>query len=393
MPPSDAPSVLVLFNTVALYGMERAVIEYFDLVRAELGARFLISRSAERLDLPVFREIRRRGFDVRFFSDREDWPKIGRPRSIAHLLKLAAAMVRGNRDVLRASRGCAAIYAPSVSYLYFALVAAPWFRLLGRHVIYHFHDLAPHPGWVLRIASPLITDVIHNTEEGRRRIALAFPTLARARHVVIPSRTEHRGGALSPDMTDALSSGPNVVFVGQVSRHKGIDLLIDALAVLPRGDRGRLHVCGEASDGAFLRQMQERARSAGLDVRWWGYVSDVHAVLEKADVYVHPTPPSRFQESFGRGIAEAMRAGVPTVCFRSGAVAELVAHDETGWICEREDAASLAGAITLLMRDPERRRRLGASARCRFEEAYSDRAIRRASDAWLAAWKTAAVAA
>ena len=87
------------------------------------------------------------------------------------------------------------------------------------------------------------------------------------------------------------------------------------------------------------------------------------------------------------GIAEAMQAGIPTVCFRSGMVAELVIHGETGWVCERDDVASLAAALRALLADPVRRRAMGDAARLRYERAYSPAAVRRASEGWLATWK------
>src|SRR5262245_27981503 len=249
MRQSDArvPSVLVLFNTVALYGMERGVIEYFDLIRSELRAVFLVSRTVERLNLPVLHELRRRGFDVRFFSDRRDWPKIGRPRSLRHFGALAAAMLRGNRDVLRAARGHDALYVPSTSYLFFALAAAPWFRLTGRRVIYHFHDLAPHPRWLLRAAGPFVTDVIHNTEAGREQATAQFRHLARARQLVVPYPIERRDGALPPALEEALDGALNVVYIGQVSKHKGVDLLVDAFVAAAPGTPARLHVLGAAA--------------------------------------------------------------------------------------------------------------------------------------------------
>lgn len=381
------PSVLVLFNTVALYGMERGVIEHFDLLRSDLRARFLVSRTIERLDLPVFRAIRAHGFDYGFFSDRRGWPKIGRPRSLRHLWALLSAMVRGNADVWRAARGHDAIYAPSVSYLYFALLAIPWFRMRGRRVIYHFHDLTPHPGWLLRLLAPCVTDVLHNTEEGRRGSARAYPSLRRARHVVIPSRTARRREALPAEIAEGMQGAVNLVFIGQVSRHKGIDLLVEACAIARFPEPVRLHVFGEAADPALIRTLRARAAAAGVDVRWWGYVESIPAVLERADVYVHPTPPGRMSESFGRGIAEAMAAGVPAVCFRSGAIPELVTHGETGWLCEREEAGALAEALCRLVGDPILRRTLGGAARRRYESAYSDAAIRRASEVWLAGWR------
>src|SRR5258705_12415564 len=74
--------VLIPFNTVSLYGMERGVIETFDLLSPQVAPHFLMSYTTHRLNLPVLNEIKRRGFSYSFFSDKMDWPRIGRPRSV-----------------------------------------------------------------------------------------------------------------------------------------------------------------------------------------------------------------------------------------------------------------------------------------------------------------------
>jgi hypothetical protein len=54
--------------------------------------------------------------------------------------------------------------------------------------------------------------------------------------------------------------------------------------------------------------------------------------------YVHSGPPSRFHESFGRRAVEAIALGVPTVCFLSGTLHEIVVHEETGLACDESVA-------------------------------------------------------
>ena len=119
-------------------------------------------------------------------------------------------MFRGNRDVLRASRGRDGVYAPSVSYLFFALIAMPWFRLTGRRVIYHFHDLGPHPRWLLRVAAFFITDVLHNTEEGRRQMLAAA---AGGMLALLGARSATAQTDLSPDAALAQLMDGNARFV------------------------------------------------------------------------------------------------------------------------------------------------------------------------------------
>ena len=135
--------VLIIFNDVSLYGMERATIETFDLLRPEVEPLFLMTYTTQRLDLGVLREIKRRHLPHRFLSDRRGWPRLAKPTSLGHLLRLLWAFVRGNSDSLRAARGQDAIYLPSPNHLGLALLPALWFRLTGRRVLLHFHQRHP----------------------------------------------------------------------------------------------------------------------------------------------------------------------------------------------------------------------------------------------------------
>jgi glycosyltransferase involved in cell wall biosynthesis len=101
---------------------------------------------------------------------------------------------------------------------------------------------------------------------------------------------------------------------------------------------------------------------------------------------VHSSPPSRFHESFGRSVVEAMALGVPTVCFRSGALQEIVVHEETGLICD-ESAASLTAALNRFLMDVAFRNRCGGNARRRYNELFSPGVVR---DRWLQFFKSEA---
>src|SRR5437868_7337881 len=122
---SNKPRVLIVFNAGAtVYGMERGVIETFDLLKPEVEPHFLMSYTTKRLDLPILREIKERGLSHSFLSDWTDWPRIGKPKSLREAWAMSLAMIRGNRDVLQAARGKDFIYIASVNYFYFALLAA-----------------------------------------------------------------------------------------------------------------------------------------------------------------------------------------------------------------------------------------------------------------------------
>ena len=90
-------------------------------------------------------------------------------------------------------------------------------------------------------------------------------------------------------------------------------------------------------------------------------------MLRHAYLYVQSSPPSRFHECFPRSVVEAMAFGIPTICFRSGALPEMVIHEKTGLVCE-ESIISLADALDRLLRDTRFRDECAVGARQRYEE-------------------------
>jgi glycosyltransferase involved in cell wall biosynthesis len=83
------------------------------------------------------------------------------------------------------------------------------------------------------------------------------------------------------------------------------------------------------------------------------------ALYAATDVMV---TPSR-QESFGLVPAEAMACGTPVVAFNASATKEVVRHEETGFLAEPFEPASLARGIEWILEDPERIQHLGTQAR------------------------------
>ncbi len=369
--------VLIVFNTVFLYGMERYVIELFDLLRPEVEPHFLLSYTTYRKQLPLLAEIERRGLEHSFFSDRTDWPKIGHPRSLRQAWQMVAATIKGNRDVLRRSLDCDAIYLPASGYGYFALLAAPYFRLRGKRVVFGFHDLPRTWQLRLRLVSLLASDCVHHTRFGYEFAIRTNPYIARKKTFICPGRTQSwRLCDSDPQVRRQLEGKRNLLFVGQVSRAKGIDLLLEAFASLASEYPDiHLQVLGEGPEEQPLRRT---IASLGLEsrVHLWRYRDDVHDFLRLTYLYIHPSPPSRFVESFGRGVVEAMSQGVPTVCFRSGALQELVVHGRTGLLCEEETLECLTRNIRRLLDEPEFRNECAGAAVSRFRELYSDDRIR-----------------
>lgn len=129
------------------------------------------------------------------------------------------------------------------------------------------------------------------------------------------------------------------------------------------------------NDG-FASELKQLARTGKPEDApvFTGHLDDIRPALQVMDVFVHPGDP----EPFGLVNLEAMAAGKPVVAFAHGALPEIVQPGETGLLVKPCDEDAMASAITGLLRDPARGRRLGQAGRKRVTEEFH---IARTADA------------
>ncbi len=179
-------------------------------------------------------------------------------------------------------------------------------------------------------------------------------------------------------------TGPPLVTAGRLLAHKRIDLLLDAVALLPR--TGPLLLLRVIGDGPERRRLEDRARTLGVAdrVHFSGRLADERAVwraLGGAAVAVQPSA----REGFGIFPLEAMAAGLPVVYCEApaSAVGELVRDGREG-LRARAEPAALAQALATLLADNALRARLADGARRRAQE-YDWEAVATRFEALLAA--------
>lgn len=148
------------------------------------------------------------------------------------------------------------------------------------------------------------------------------------------------------------AGGPvRLLAVGSISRRKGHDVLIAALAGLADLE-WRLRIAGYPADAALGRALAAQAAAAGLAdrVTLAGAVGDVGAEYRAADVFVLATR----HEGYGMAFAEAMAHGLPVVATAAGPVAALV-PPQAGAVVPVDDVAALSGALRRLIASPQAR--------------------------------------
>ncbi len=184
---------------------------------------------------------------------------------------------------------------------------------------------------------------------------------------------------------------PIVLFVGRITRQKGILHLVRAARHLAPGVQ--LVLCAGAPDtpeiGAEMRELVETTRAQSpVPIVWIAEMlskPDAIALYSHADVFVCPS----VYEPFGIINLEAMACETPVVAAAVGGIPEIVVPGETGLLVPfeaegggspepRDPAAfsrALADAVNALMADPDRRRRMGIASRERVLARFSWRRI------------------
>jgi len=160
---------------------------------------------------------------------------------------------------------------------------------------------------------------------------------------------------------------PLVLALGRLHENKAFDVLLAALAQVPRA---HLWLAGE---GPLRARLEAQAQRLGIAerVRFLGWREDTAALLAASDVLVCPSR----QEPLGNVVIEAWSAGLPVVAAASAGPAALIRTEETGLLVPVEDAAALAAAIVRLADDASLRRRLVEAGRAAYAAEFSEATV------------------
>jgi alpha-maltose-1-phosphate synthase len=239
-------------------------------------------------------------------------------------------------------------------------------------------------------------DAVIAVSEGMRRDVLAcYPAIDPGRVQVIYNgidANEYRPvfdrGVLERHGVDP--GRPSVIFVGRITRQKGVPHLLEAARSFDPA--AQLVLCAGAPDTPELEaEVEERvralraSRSGVIWIREMLPKPDVIALLSAATVFVCPS----IYEPLGIVNLEAMACETAVVATATGGIVEVVVDGETGLlvpITPREDgtgepadpavfAAAIAERVNALLADPERARAMGRAGRERAVREFAWPAI------------------
>jgi starch synthase len=225
--------------------------------------------------------------------------------------------------------------------------------------------------WCERVTATSAAAVVAVSEGMRADILTAYPEISPERIAVIRNgidtdeyRPDPRTEVLDRHGIDR--ARPYMIFVGRITRQKGVPVLLRAaFGLIPQA---QLVLCaGQADTPELLAEVTELVdglRASRSGVIWIPEMlpkEEVIQLLTHATVFACPS----VYEPLGIVNLEAMACGTAVVGSRTGGIPEVVAEGETGLLVPVGDPDALAAALNTLLREPERARAMGQAGRKR----------------------------
>jgi starch synthase len=235
--------------------------------------------------------------------------------------------------------------------------------------------------WCERQAAASAAAVVAVSDGMRADILAAYPEIDAERLRVIRNGIDTTEYAPDPG-TEVLErfgvdlARPYVIFVGRITRQKGVPVLLRAASQLR--PEAQLVLCAGAPDTpellAEVTGLVDALQAERSGVIWIPEMlskPEVIQLLTHAAVFACPS----VYEPLGIVNLEAMGCGTAVVGSRTGGIPEVVAEGETGLLVPPQDPAALARALNVLLSDPGRAEAMGQAGRKRAMAEFSWTAI------------------
>ncbi len=160
---------------------------------------------------------------------------------------------------------------------------------------------------------------------------------------------------------------PYLLFVGRISRQKGIIQLLEALERL---DQVNLILCASSPDTPELEREVREKVSRNPRIKWINEMVSKEKVIQlysHAEAFICPS----IYEPFGIINLEAMACKAPVIASRVGGIKEVVVDGETGFLVSPDNPGELAEKISQALNNPELMAKFKENGRKRVEQYFS----------------------
>jgi starch synthase len=225
--------------------------------------------------------------------------------------------------------------------------------------------------WCERVAAASAAAVVAVSDGMRADIMAAYPEIPAERVRVIRNGIDTTEYHPDPN-TDVLERygidlvRPYVIFVGRITRQKGVPVLLRAASgLVPEAQLVLLAGAADTQEQlAEVTELVDGLRATRSGVFWIPEMLPKHDVIQlltHATVFAIPS----IYEPLGIVNLEAMACGTAVVGSRTGGIPEVVADGETGLLVSAGEPEPLAAALNTLLVDPARAAAMGQAGRKR----------------------------
>jgi len=294
------------------------------------------------------------------------------PRSLRWLFYLAFIIkVFGKALYAKLQGRTVVIHSHSASFCLMAAVLSR--KFLGCGAVHTYHSPLDQRSAILEWFTPLLNDVVYVSRVHQKLYHQQKVPIIVNEHIISGGVRLDQFRYVNPVNQLLKSKRPTILFVGRITREKGIAEAISAIELIQQDVE--LKIVGIAQKPAqkkYLRLQQERVAESELltqRVRFLGLVQgqDLYDCYSSATIFI---APSIWDEPATLVVPEAMASGLPVVAFSAGGLVERIQHGKNGLLVPRGDIKGLAEAIESILQNTDRLSEMSIHARATAEQKF-----------------------
>jgi glycosyltransferase involved in cell wall biosynthesis len=261
------------------------------------------------------------------------------------------------------------------------LMVAPMLRMSGKKVIYDSHESLPRQimakPWIPKFLRPLVSFAVSGVERMLaaccNAVVVTAPTIGeRFPKSKVWQVCNFPGIAdFNPAVKDH-GSTPYVVYVGGLTRERGVRELVEAVGKVPEKYGLRLKLAGKFNDPSYQESLKSLPGWERTDYLGWlsrEQIGELVSGARMGAVVLYPTP--NHIVVYPMKLFEYMAAGIPSIISDFPVWREIVSSARCGVWVDPHDVDALALAIQRLLDNPEEAMEMGRSGRRAAEEKYT----------------------
>lgn len=360
--------VLVILGDGYLLGQQRANIQvFYSLIKKNINCLFIIGRNEESV------EIENHLNKLNIPSTKATFPNLfNKGMKIRDIIVNFKKIIIGNYEVLKIAN----FYKPThihftneITLRYFYLFSL----FIRKPIIYRLGD-EPRQHHIVFILSwrylfvPIVDHFVCVSEYIKKILIKAGAKEEHVRVIYSYPPTRVNDSNIRLQILEKLKNDYNIIYIGQISHHKGIELLIDTcIDLLPKYNNANLLIIGNyVPNDPYLLSIENKINNSSVSNRIYllGKIENISELFNISKLHICP---SIWEEPLSNTVVEAKKYGLPSVIFNSGGLPEIIKHKVDGYICNEKTQKSLQEGIEYYLSDDTKTMLAGIEAKDSLE--------------------------